>query len=272
MFDPNLQRLSKVLLFMALVVFAGTFGFAFIEGWPLFDCFYMTVITLSTVGYGETHDLTVTGRIFTSCLILFSMFSLAAATASLTSMIVRGDISGAFQKKKERKMISRLAKHTVVCGGGTLGQTVTDRLVRDGKSVVRILNNEHEIELARRLHPKVPIVVGEATNEMCLADAGIFKAAAVVAATQSDFDNLLITITCKSLGKKLKIYASADSTEIAGRILKVGADQVICPQQIGGIRIASLITTETSQPESAGPRSPATCETEGEALAPSPRR
>ena len=249
-----LSRFYKVLALVACVIMTGTIGFALIEGWPLFDCFYMTVITLSTVGYSETHDLTLTGRLFTSGLILFSMLAIAAATANFTSIIVHGDISGTFRRKKEQKMISRLKNHAVVCGGGTIGQTITDQLLRSGMNVVRILKNPLEIELSRRVFPDVPIVEGDQTDETCLADAGIFKASTVVAATPSDYDNLLITITAKSIGTSIKIYATAENADVAGRILKVGANEVICPQLLGGMKIAGLVATQSaSEKETSAP-------------------
>ena len=235
---------SRFVTLMALIstlIIIGTCGFVLIEGWPLVDALYMTIITRSTVGYGETQELTQDGRVFTAVLIVICMICMTCWTAGITSIFVSGELTGEFQKQKELKMISSMSGHTIVCGGGIMARTVIDQLVRQEKGVVAIVEDEKEIQVLKRLYPDLPIIQGDPKSELALADANAISAGYLVAAVESDFDNLLITITGRGLGTDIKVLSSAQSTELSSRMLKVGADQVICPLVLGGQHVASLI-------------------------------
>ncbi|MEM9410317.1 MAG: NAD-binding protein [Planctomycetota bacterium] len=223
-----------------LLIF-GTCGYVLIEGWTVFDGLYMTVITLSTVGYGETQELSNSGRMFTAMLIGVSVVSMACWTAGITSVLVSGDLSGAFRKKKERKMIAKMKGHTVVCGGGVLARTVIDQLVRDDKELVCITNSKEDIDLLRRFHLDLPIIENDPKSELAMADANALAANYLIAAAESDYDNLLITITGRSLGTRIKVISCAQGNELASRMLKVGADEVICPLVLGGEHAAKMV-------------------------------
>ncbi len=227
---------------VGILIIAGTCGYILIEGWSVIDAVYMTVITLSTVGFGEVEELTPHGRLFTSLLITISLISMACWTAGFTSILVSGELSGRFQNQRERKMISAMKDHVIVCGGGVTALTVIARLTAAGKSVVAITNDAHEMDMIRRAAPEVPIVQDDPKSELALADANAISAAHLVAAGESDFDNLLITITGKGLGTGIRVISCAQSTELASRMMKVGADEVICPLIIGGENVADLIT------------------------------
>ncbi len=220
---------------------AGTIGYVVIEGWPVLDSLYMSIITLSTVGYGETQELSDVGRMFTSVLIGVCMLATAWWTAGITSVIVSDELSGKFRRQKERKMISRLKNHTVVCGGGLLARTVIDQLTRDEKDVVAIVQSDDAIELIKRLYPDVLVVQGDPKSEMALADANVVNASFLVAAADLDYDNLLITITGNGLGTDVKIISCAQGNELVSRMLKVGADQVVCPFILAGEQAARMI-------------------------------
>ncbi len=226
---------------LTVPLIVGTVGYVIIEGWPVLDGLYMSIITLSTVGYGETQELSSIGRIFTTALIAMSMLSMAWWTAGITSMIVGGELSGRFRKQKEAKMISRMSNHTVVCGGGLFARTVIDQLFRDEKQVVAIIGCEEEVTLMRRLYPELLIIEGDPKSEMSLADANAVSADFLVAAVESDYDNLLITITGKGLGTDVKIISCAQGNELASRMIKVGADQVVCPFVLAGQQAAKMI-------------------------------
>jgi voltage-gated potassium channel len=225
------------------LVLCGTCGFVLVEGWSLFDSFYMTVITLSTVGYGETNELSETGRLFTMFLIFGSMICVACWTAGITSLIVGGDMSGAFLQRRNLKMISQLFQHTVVCGSGLMAQTLVDKLVRSRQPVAILSNDTPSNSQLRKIYPSVPVIEGNPTSEMALFDANVLNAKYVVAALDSDYDNLLIAITCKGLGTDVKVLARADSADLASRMLKIGVDQVISPFELGGNHAAQLIAT-----------------------------
>jgi voltage-gated potassium channel len=228
-----------VVILTPLIV--GTIGYLFIEGWPLLDAMYMSIITLSTVGYGETQELSETGRVFTTALIAISMMCMAFWTAGITSIIVGGELTGKFRKQKEAKMISQLSNHTIVCGGGLMARTVINQLCQEGKDVVAVMGSENDIALMQRLYPNLLIVHGDPKSELALADANAINADFLVAAVESDYDNLLITITGKGLGTDIKIISCAQGNELASRMHKVGADKVICPFVLGGEQAAKMI-------------------------------
>lgn len=234
-------RFRKILTLMLFLICLGSCGYAIIEGWNVFDAIYMTVITLSTVGYGETHDLTQGGRLFTAILIPTSVCLMACFTAEITSVLVSGQISGEFRARKERRMISQMKNHTIVCGGGVTASTVIRRLAAEGKDVVAITNNSDEVSFLRRMVPDVPIIEDDPKAEMGLIDANLLNAKYLVAATDSDVDNLLITITGRGIGTKIHVISCSQSTELASRMLKVGADEVISSQVLGGEHVANLI-------------------------------
>ena len=225
----------------ALVVFA-TCGFVIIEGWSFLDSIYMTLITLSTVGYGEAQPLTTNGRAFASLLVTVSLVSMACWTAGITSVFVSGEVSGRFQRQRELKMISKMNEHTIVCGGGTIATTIIRRLCANEKPVVVVTSDQAKVDAIKRVAPNACVVFDDPKSELAMADANILSAKYLIAAVESDFDNLLITITGKSIGTDIHVISCAQSTELASRMLKVGADEVICPQIIGGEHVAELIS------------------------------
>ncbi len=247
MFDNNplVSRMFSCCAIIAGILLIGTCGYTLIEKWNTQESFYMSVITLSTVGYGETRELSETGRWFTAGLIFISIAGLSCFTASLTSLFVEGDLSGEFRKKKAKKMATALKGHTVICGTGVMAKTIIDELTRKGVQIVVVDDNSCELEVIRRRYPDVTIIEASAVDEMALFDANILSAKNVVAALPSDFDNLLISMTCKDLGTDIQVVARTDDLRIAGRMMKVGVDNVICPYQLSGEYAANLITVES---------------------------
>lgn len=236
-----LRRLLKVMYWLLGVIAAGTIGYCIVEGWSISDGFFMTVITMSTVGYGETNELSQAGRWFTSGLIFVSLVSMTGWTAILTSFIVECDLGGHFQRRKTAKMIETLKGHTIVCGTGLMAQAVIERLARKRANVVVIDVDAGRLEEFRRKFRTVQTIEGDATNELNLAKANIVEAKHVVAAMESELDNLLIGITCKDMGDGISVIARSNNPAIANRMRKAGIDEVISPNQLGGERATELI-------------------------------
>lgn len=138
-------------------------------------------------------------------------------------------------------MIGRLKGHTIVCGGGLMGLAVIERLIEKRTPVVLIEKNQERLEDLRRLYPKLLTIHGSATNELTLAEANVLEAKHVVAAMDSEIDNLLVAITCKDMGHEIEVFARCNDTTIANRMRKAEVDEVISPSRIGGTRIAELI-------------------------------
>lgn len=239
--DPIVLRLIKVFGVVLSVAVVGTVGYCWLEGWPLQDGLFMTVITLSTVGYGETHALSPTGRGFTSVLIFACLITMTCWIASLTSFMVENDLSGRYLRKRHLKMISNLKNHTIVCGATLLGKAVIERLLRTDADVVLV--EEYEAELARmcKRYPRLLTVEGSATNEVLLAQANLLKADHVVAALDDELSNLLVAITCKDIGRNVKVFARSTDATVANRMRKAMVDEVISPCHIAGGQIADMI-------------------------------
>ncbi len=197
------RRLATIVLSLVLLIGAGTVGYVIVEKWSVADSFFMTVITLSTVGYGEINELSSSGRIFTSVLIFFGLCGMMIWTATLTGVIVEGDISGSYERSRINRMISKLKKHVIICGSDAMAQAVIEKVVRDKKPLVVVDDQPEGIERIKRRFQTPKIVTGRGTNELKLAEANVFEADTVIAAMESDIDNLLVGIACKDLGYHL---------------------------------------------------------------------
>ena len=233
-------RIRYFTIWMAGVLVVGTAGYSMIEGWGLLDGFYMSVITLATVGYGETQELSGAGRLFTCGLIFISIISLSCWTASLTGMFVDRDIANNWQKRKAKKMAKMMKHHTIVCGSGPMAQTVIKLLQSAKEPVVVVDADADKLNRMRERFPALVTIPASAVDEIALADANVIDAKCVIATLDNDFDNLLIAMTCKDLGTKVKVIARSDDVQVASRMSKVGVENVICPFHISGEQAAKL--------------------------------
>lgn len=239
-------RFVWTVLAIVTLMAVGTLGYTYIEGWPIRDGFFMTVITFSTVGYGETHQLSNTGRTFTSAFIVLCLFTMAFWSATLTSCLVEGDLNGKFKERRTRRMISKLRDHAVVCGSGTIAEAVAGRLLRRKMDVVLIDADEQRLEQLKSKYRRLLTVVGDPTNELVLAKTNVLRASYVVAVLDSELDNLLVVITCKGLGTDVAVYAQSDNGSISNRMRKAGVDEVIAPGEICGERVVDSISKRPS--------------------------
>ncbi len=239
--DRNFERLLRVCVYVVSILVFGTCGYIIIEEWSVLDSLFMTVITVSTVGYGVSDSISDTGRCFTSLLIVMCIIGMTYWTATLTSFIVEDNLGGRFLLRKTLKMISKLQEHTIVCGSGRMAHAIVERLVRQRVPVVVLDDNQSQLaDLGRRFR-NLLTVEGCPTNELSLAEANVLNASHVVAATDSEVDNLLIVITCKDMGRDIDVSAQCEDPSIASRMRKAGADDVVSPFQLSGDRISERI-------------------------------
>ena len=229
-----------------LLVVVGSFGFMLLEGWGLVDSFYMTVITLSTVGFGEANELSAAGRIYTSILIICSMLSVTCWTAGITSMVVNGDFSRAFYQYRANKMAKNSKEHTVVCGDGQFVELVLRQLLFEGEKVVFLSEDETQIKKISRRFKDVPVVEGSPLVEDALLAASIDSATNLVAVMDSEHDNLLVSMSAKELNEDLRVMAKADSDPVATRMRRFGIDGIISPLRLGANSISAKIKEKTS--------------------------
>ncbi len=233
-----LRQFLVGLVLLVLLLFVGTLGYYLLEGWPLFDAFYMTVITISTVGFGEIHPLTSGGRLFTVFLILGGVGVAIYVFSAVTEVIVSGQIQNLLGRRRLEYKIETLRDHYIICGYGRIGHHICHIIAREVPFVVL----ENDPERIKALEDDGFIYYqGDATNEDSLKKVGIERARGLVAVLGSDADNVYITLTARSLNPKLFIIARADEDHVVRKLQRAGADKVVSPYLIGARRMAMTI-------------------------------
>ncbi len=230
---------------MCSVFIIGTFGYYYIEqDLPnppgLGDAAYMTIITLSTVGYSEGWPLSPVGKFWTMGVIIFGIATVSYAITSLIALFVSGELRSLHERQKMEKSINQMRDHVILCGYGRMGALVVDELIRCKLDTV-IIDNKPDLD--HSIHSsKIPFLIGDATDEDLLRDAGVERASALVAALPHDADNIYITLTAQSLNPKMQIIARAEQPSTEPKLMRAGATKVICPQVIGARKVAALLT------------------------------
>ncbi len=254
MFGKNhLMRQLLVLLFLVLAV--GTVGYSLIEeGWTLFDGLYMTLITLTTIGFSEVHELSDMGRLLTIGIIIFGLGSAATIFTQLAQLMMEGNIFAVWRKRRMDKELSRMKDHVIICGYGRIGEAICRDLTSMGVQCVVLDRNEERGHGASVRN--IPVLTGEATSDMVLLNAGIRRAKILVAALPNDADNLFVALAARDLNQDLIVIARGEDKTIETRMLRAGVDRVVYPAQLGGGQIARLIGGELGQkiPDHSGRR------------------
>ena len=235
------RRLWIALGALAAILATGTLGYHFLVGGTWFQGLYMTVITLSTTGFGEIVpglSDSVPGRILTMVMIVIGMGLVVWVVGSTTAFLVEGELSTLFGRRKMEKRIAAMKDHVIVCGAGTIGSEVINELVAVGVPCVAVDSNQAHIEKALHL-VAFPYVVGDATSEEALVKAGIRSARGVVTVLHEDKDNLVVTFMSRQLNPKARIVSRGYDTAMRDRLIYAGASAVVFPNRIGGLRLAS---------------------------------
>jgi voltage-gated potassium channel len=214
---------------------AGTVGFHFIEGWSWFDSFYMVIITLSTIGYQEVHQLSHAGREFNIALITSGVALVFLMIGALTQALLEFELVRVFGKRRMEREVANLRDHYIICGAGRVGTSVARELALKPCPFVIV---ESEEKSFAELDPKWLALVGDAASEKTLRAAGIDRAVGLVAATTTDATNIYIVLTARGLNPKLKIIARASEERAEKHLKTAGADTVISPYAAAGHRIA----------------------------------
>lgn len=236
-------RLIFGIIFFLLVAVGGTAGYVLIEGWPLRDAIYMTVITLSTVGYHEVAPLSPAGRIFTIALIVSGVSFFFYLAGNIIQFLVEGRIREILGRRKLEKKILGLKGHYIICGYGRVGSSICNALDTKPLEIVVI---ERDASRVAKLHERrILHVPGEATDEENLIKAGISRARGLIAALKTDADNVFVTLSARQLNPDLFILARAAEEQSEKKILAAGANQVVCPYRMGAHRMAQTILRPT---------------------------
>ncbi len=241
--DVSFGNVIRGILVMVLVLAAGTVGFMVLEHYTLLDAVYMTVITVSTVGFREVHALDASGRIFVVILIISGLTVMTYTLGSIGRVIVEGSIQRFVGRHRMLRDIDKLRDHYVICGHGRMGQILCEELRSEGVPFVVV---EGEPEMAEQLGLKGYLVVaGDATEDDTLRRAGVTRAKGLVAVVSRDVDNLYITLSAREMCRQdnpgLYILCRATDQRASEKIKRAGADRVISPYAIGGMRIVQAL-------------------------------
>ncbi len=244
-YEPQVEAMRRIrlaALMLVLVIAVGTAGYMLIEGWSLFDALYMTVITVGTVGYGEVQDLSsdASQRIWNIVLILGGVAVLGYATTSLVALAVEGTVRGYFRRRRMEREVGKLDGHYIICGYGRVGNQVAQEFAEDDVPFVVIEQQTEKVDEC--LGNGHLAMAGQASDDEVLEEAGIRRARGLVAAVDSDADNVFVVLSARKLNPELHIVARTSSDESAAKLEMAGADRIISPYAVGGRRLASLAT------------------------------
>jgi voltage-gated potassium channel len=225
---------------LILVITIGITGFMGIEGYTFTEAFFMTIITIATVGFKEVQPLSNVGMWFTSFLIIFSFGIFAFVVSAFTQFVVDGVFRNYYRDKRMQSKIDKLKKHVIVCGYGRNGKQTVQELIAHNEPLVVIDKDEHIISSLRETN-NILFIEGDSTQDETLLLAGIENARALIAALPNDAHNVFLVLTARQLNPNLTIIsrASEDSSDI--KLMRAGADNVIMPDKIGGQRMASMV-------------------------------
>jgi len=233
------NRLLLIAISLLLIIVAGTAGFIFIDNYPPFDAFYMTIITISTVGYTEVHPLSHAGKIFNSFLIFFGVTIMLLAVGGMTQVIIELELNQYFGKRRTKKMIDKLHDHYIVCGFGRVGRGAATELLRAGVPFLVVDKNEDRVEWA--IKEGMLAAFADATDDSTLQDAGVLRAKGLIATLQSDADNLFVILSAKALKPSLLVSARINSEQTERKMRLAGADYVFAPYDMTGYRMAQVM-------------------------------
>ena len=223
--------------FLGLVLVVGTVGYMLL-GLDLVDALYQTVVTVSTVGYREIGEVDHRYQVFTIFLILSGTGTVLYTLGVLLETLFEGQLDDQFRRQRMQRRIDQLDGHVIVCGYGQVGRSIVSEMHRAGKSVVIVDHAELDLD---EFPEGVHAVIGEATDDDVLAQAGLQRAATLVVALDSDADTLFVSLTARSENEDLFILARANSAGVVEKLGRVGVDRVVNPHEIGGSRMAAMV-------------------------------
>ncbi len=238
----NRRFISIILLLIGLWA-VGVTGYMIIEGWNFLDAIYMTVITLTTVGFGEVHTLSPHGRIFTILLLVTGLGIFSYSIRVLAEATIEGHFKGILGRRRMQKTIEKFNSHFIICGYGRIGRTIATSIANRDIPVVVV---ENDPDIASELDGgNMPFIQGDATHDDTLLKAGVKRARGIVCVLHTDAANVYVTLTARTLNPALLIVARADDANAETKMIQAGADRVISPYDIGAKRMALAVLQPT---------------------------
>lgn len=239
--SSGLKKMIISIGLIALSIFTGVMGFMYIEDYPVLDSFYMTAITLSTVGYQMSKPLSDTGKIFVSVYLFFNIGVFAYIVTYMASYVFEGEFKKEFYKYFNYKDIMKLKKHVIVCGYGRNGRRACEELKKQGTPFAIIEHNKEIIDEYIDVK-STPVIYGEASREEILIKANIKEATHVISTLPDDAQNVFIALTAKELKPEIIVISRLNNQYSEKKLKKAGVDQVVMPDTLGGRHMAQLIT------------------------------
>lgn len=235
------SKIYKIVVLVVSILAIGTIGYMLLSGYSFIDALYMTVITVTTVGFGEVSPFSPEEKVFTIFLILTSITVFGYAISTFSEYLVSGKLFEHFKHRKVEKQIERLKEHTIICGFGRNGKQAILKLGNYNKKFVVVEKDKEMIEVLDS--KQILNIQGDATLDETLLKAGIEKAAFLITTLPSDADNLFVVLTASQLNKNCKIISRASNESSYSKLKIAGAENVIMPDKLGGNHMASLVTT-----------------------------
>lgn len=233
-------KIYYFLFLLLIITVGGTSGYMIIEGWTLIDSFYMTVITISTVGYREVGELSVYGKLFTSFLIISSFGTFAYVLTAITKYLVSGEYRKYFKEYKTIKKVKMMDNHIIICGFGRVGKQVAEDLKSQGILFVIVENNQELIDEFSMKSDYI-FIKGDATHDENLLKAGIESARGLITCLPKDADNLYTVLAAREFNSNILIISRASYYSAVNKLKLAGANNIIMPDSIGGSHMASLV-------------------------------
>jgi voltage-gated potassium channel len=237
------RRLLLIVCVPSLLILAGAIGYHFIEDWSLFDSLYFTIITLTTIGYGDLTPKTDGGKLFTMVFALVGVFTLFYLAAEFLRVVITGEMRGLLGKQRMERALAELKDHLIVCGYGRMGRFVCRQFSAERLPFVIIDRDADALE--NFAVPNGIAIHGDATSDDVLRSAGVERARALIAATAADADNLYITLSARLLNERVFIVARAETEAAQQKLERAGANRVVSPYLIGGSRVAQAVLRPT---------------------------
>ncbi len=234
----------RPLVLILIIILIGITGFHIIEGWPLLDCLYMTIITIFTVGFREVRQLSPLGQIFTIFIILGGVGTAIYSFTKIAEIALEGGLKKFLRRKTMKKKLHNLKDHYIICGFGRMGTIVKERLEEEKLPFIIVDNNEEKIEELKQTSDSL-FIEGDATHEEILIKAGVKKAKGLAALLPKDTDNLYLVLTAKQVNPSVFVLSKAMDEEAEKKILQIGANRVVSPYKCSGLRIAQGLIRPT---------------------------
>ena len=235
------KKLFQALALVAFIVTCGTAGYMIIEGWNFLDAIYMTITTLTTVGFREVHELSSRGIIFTIFLIVGGVGTVFYALSTGAKVILEGELKEIYGRKKLEKKIKELKNHYIICGYGRMGKIITKEMKAEGARFVVVEKAPSSFEE----NADVLILKGDATQDHVLKEAGIERARGLISVLPTDAENLFVVLSARELNPNLLIVSRAVEEDSEKKLLRAGATKVVSPYHIGGLRMAHTVLKPT---------------------------